>query len=135
MLGGCSNVSATSTTSWDSVVAELADLGAEHSWARSLLDFARQVSESPLSQTFFPNLSTLQRKLFLAQTREYEIGRNVLEIHAGEKFEFIYRDSAVNERCWRRVVPPRDAFAMLEKFVDQLHVVVTYRSRAGVYGQ
>ena len=111
-----------------SAVEQMASYSAHNAWASPLLTFTRHVAASKYSRVFFPNVSVLLRQLYLVQTKEYEIRRNVLCIQAdhNDEFEFTYQDSGVKEHWWRRRCPQENAFAVFESAVDHLHLLVRY---------
>ena len=116
-------------STWPEVIADLESLasqGTDNPWAAPLLGFAKMVSASKYKRVFHPSLSALTQRLFLTQTKEYEPGRGVLCIQAGSELEFMYQDSGIEEQWWRRHCPPDGSFALLEKAVDQLHLLVRY---------
>jgi hypothetical protein len=112
--------------SWDDILKIYTEFGETEPLYRPFADFIRKIMQSEYRRVFFP-LRTMDG-LLLSLTKKIRFQQQNLLIRPGTELIFEYQDGAINKKSqWRRKCKPETAFSLLEKFVDQLHLLVKIR--------
>jgi hypothetical protein len=112
--------------SWDDIRDRYRSVQAKASWATDMIALVNHIADSPVAKGLFPWTSMFD--LCITQVpRSYVDLVPFLRISPKDdgRIEFRYFDTGVPERQWSRLVEPEHAIDRFDKFVEQLHWVVT----------
>ena len=98
----------------------------EDQFSVEIAHLVKSLMKSELRNVFYPSHSLIG--LILAQTPQFEWGTHVLMISPGDDLHFEYLDSYKTEKNWKRSCKYEEAFNLVEKFVEQLHLLVRYKN-------
>jgi hypothetical protein len=107
---------------WSEIRCFYADLVTSSSTFSSMLDLVSEIERSKYATGLFA--WTSMHDLCIVQTPvSYPYHGPYLRIstNAEGSLEFRYLDTAIENKQWHRTVEPSQAFARLERFIDQLH--------------
>ena len=116
------NICATQT--WNEVY-EYFTSNKDDQFSIEIAQLVKLLMQSELRNVFYPSHSLMG--LILAQTPQFEWGSHVLMISPGKDLHFEYFDSYKSEQNWKRSCKYGEAFNLVKKLVDQLHLLVRYQ--------